>query len=279
MSRFGSPERRLPPVLAPLRGPGQQSQRHGATQTRPWSAIPKTRRHSRDTPTSNPQNTAPPRPRLCQQSPRHGATQTTALSAIFKTRRYPDNALISNPQDTAPPARHAQQQSAWHSGTHATRPAAIPMAQRHPRDPPSSNPHGTAAPTRPAEQQSPWHSATHATHATRPRRRSPRHSGTHTTCPAAIPMAQCHTRHTRHAPETQIRMAQRHPHDLPASNPHGTAPHGTRATRPKHRSAWHGINDAPRRDATRDDATRLAMIARAHSKRSEHGSSPQTPRL
>ena len=161
--RFGSPERRLPPVLALLRGPGQQSRRHGATQTRPWSAIPKTRRHPRDT-------------------------------------------LTSNPHGTAPPTRPAKQQSPWHSATHATRPAAIPMAQRHPRDTPSSNHHGTAAPTRPAQQQSPWHSATHATcPAATP---IPRHSATHATCPAAIPMAQRHPRHTRDAPETQIRMAR-----------------------------------------------------------------------
>ena len=149
----------------------------------------------------------------------------------------------SNPHGTAPPTRHAQQQSPSHSATQATRPAAIPMAQRHLRDTPSSNPHGTAPPT---------------------------------TRPVAIP------------------MAQRHPRDAPNNNPHGTAPptrpaqqqtpwhsatHATHATRPRRRSAWHGINDAPRRDATRDDATGLATIARAHSKRSEHGSSPQTARL
>ena len=52
MGRFGLPERRLPPVLALLRGPGQQSQRHGA-------AIPMAQRRPRDTPSSNPHGTAP----------------------------------------------------------------------------------------------------------------------------------------------------------------------------------------------------------------------------
>ena len=208
MGRFGSPQRRLPPVLAPLRGPGQQSRRHSATQTRPWSAIPKTRRHPRDTPTSNPQDTAPPRQRLClQQSPRHGATHVTRPAAMPMAQRHPDDALISNPEDTAPPGRRPGQQSSRHGAAHAT------MAQRRTRDTPSSNPHGTAAPTRHAQQQSPWHSATHATR------------------PAAIPMAQPHARCTRDVPETQIPTAERRPHDLPSSNPHGTAPHTAHARR------------------------------------------------
>ena len=139
-SRFGSLERRLPPVLALLRGPGQQSQRHGATQTRPWSAIPKTRRHPRDTPTSNPQDTAPPTRRPDQQSLRHGATQTTPWSAIPKTRRHPRDTPTRNPQDTAPPRQRPGQQSLRHGATHATRRPAILKTRRHPGDALISNP-------------------------------------------------------------------------------------------------------------------------------------------
>ena len=208
-------------------------------------------RHPRDTPTSNPHSTAPPTRRAQQRSPWHNGTHATRPTAIRMAQRHPRDPPSSNPHGTAPPSRHTQQQSPWHSATHATRRAAILMAQRHPRDMPSSNPHGTP-PTRHARQQSPWHSATHATR------------------PPAIP------------------MAQRHPRDPPSSNPHGTAPHtphtrrardadphgtaaptrpaqqqspwhsaahGTRATRPKRRSARHGINDAPRDDARRRDAT------------------------
>ena len=125
---------------------------HGATQTTPWSAIPKTRRHPDHPLLTDPNDTAPPTPCPGQQSPRHGA---------------------------------AAQQSPWHSDTHTRRPAAILMAQRHPRDTPSSNPNGTAAPRRHAQQQSPWHSAVRATRATRPTpivtacHCVPRHSAAH----------------------------------------------------------------------------------------------------
>ena len=116
--------RRLPPVLAPqlllilarrhpddtLRhGADQQSLRHGASQTTPWSAIPNTRRHPdealvsnpKDTAppdkgsVSNPKDTAPPRQRPCQQSPRHGATKTTPCPPILMTRRHPDRSAIA----------------------------------------------------------------------------------------------------------------------------------------------------------------------------------------
>ena len=94
-----------PKDTAPGRGgPGQQSPRHGATQTTPCSPILLTRRRS----------------------------------AIPKTRRHREDALPSNPHGTAPPMQHVHQQSPWH--TSATRPAAIPMAQRHPRGAPTSNP-------------------------------------------------------------------------------------------------------------------------------------------
>ena len=141
------------------------------------SAIPMTRRHPHDALLTNPNDTAPPRPCPGQQSP---MTRTTPWSAIPMTRRRPHDALLTNPNDTAPP---------------------------RPRPGPQSPRHGDAQ-TRPPQQQSPWHSATHATHATRPRRRSPRHSGTHAACPAAIPRAQRHTRHTRDVLETQIPTAR-----------------------------------------------------------------------
>ena len=96
------------------------------------------------------------------------------------------------------------------------------MAQRHPHDTPTSNPHGTAPPTRHAHQQPAWYSATHTT--------SPWHSATHPTRTPAIP------------------MAQRHPHDTHASNPHGTAP----PTRHAHQqSAWHSATHATRTPAIR----------------------------
>ena len=100
-----------------------------ATRTstaRPWSAIPKTRRHPDEALVSNP-----------------------------KTRRHPRDTPTSNPHGTAPPRRRPDQQSLRHGATHATRPPALPMAQRRTRDTPSSNPHGTAPPTRHAQQQSP----------------------------------------------------------------------------------------------------------------------------
>ena len=197
---------------------------------------------------------------------RHGGTHAARPTAIRMAQRRPRDPPSSNPHGTAPPTRPAEQQFPWHSATHATRPAAIPMAQRHPRDTPSSNHHGTAAPTRPAQQQSPWHSGTHATR------------------------------------RAAILMAQRHPRDTPCSNPHGTAPptphmrrardadphgtaaptrpaqqqspwhsatHGTRATRPKRRSAWHGLNDAPSDDATRRDATRDDRADTQQTKRTQ----------
>ena len=124
---------------------------------------------------SNPQDTAPPRPRLCQQSPRHGGTQTTPWSAIPMTRRHPEDALVSNSNDTASPTK-----TPW---------SAIPMTRRRPEDALPFNPNGTAAPTRHAHQQSPWHSATHAAHVTRPTpiptacHCVPRHSAAHATRP------------------------------------------------------------------------------------------------
>ena len=177
----------------PRRGPGQQSQRHGAAQTTPCPAIPMTQRHPDhsfvsnlqdtagpipmtqrqpdDALVSNPNDTAPPRRGPGQQSQRHGATQTTPCSPIPKTRRQttpcspilmarrrPDHALVSNPQHTAPPRGRAAQQSPWHS---------------HPRDTPTSNLHGTAPHTRCARRQSPQPAtafqgtAPHAQHAGR----------------------------------------------------------------------------------------------------------------
>ena len=198
MSRFGSPERRLPPVLAALRGPGQQSQRHGATQTMPWSPIPMTQRHPDDALVSNPNDTAPPRRCPRHQSPRHGATQTTPWSAIAKTRRHPEHALLTNPNDTAPPRPCPDQQSSRHGATERTARPAIPMAQRHPRETPSSNPHGTAAPRRHAQQQSPWHSAARA--ATRDTPDAHRHS---------LPLRSTTQRRTPDTPDAACRCVPR----------------------------------------------------------------------
>ena len=139
---------------------GQQSPRHSATQTTPWSPIPMTQWHPDDAVATN--DAAPPRPRPGQQSPRHGATERTRCPAISMAQ-----------------LAHARRPP-WHSATHATRPPPIPcMAHRHP-----------ATPTRHAQQQSPWHSGTHAAR------------------PPAIPMAQRHTRHTRDTPNA-------HRHSLP----------------------------------------------------------------
>ena len=133
------------------------SSRHGATQTTPWSAIPKTRRHPEHALLTNPDDTAPPTPCPDQQSPRHGATERTACPAIPMAKGHPRETPSSNPHGTAPPTRHAQQQSPWHSGTHATRPAAIPTAQRRTRDTPDAHRHSlplrssAARPTRPTQ--------------------------------------------------------------------------------------------------------------------------------
>ena len=250
------------------------------------SAIPQTRRHPRDTPTSNANGTAPPRRRPDQQSLRHGATQTTPWSASLKTRRRPrDNG-------TAPHPRHAQQQSPSHSDTHATHPAAIPMAQRHPRDTipmaqrhprdtPRSNPHGTAPHMRHAHQQSPWHSGTHATqqhpldtprsnpHGTaaptrhaqeqspaptrHAQQQSPWHSGTHATRPAAIP------------------MAQPHPRDTLRSNPHGTAAPTRHA---QQQSSWHSATHAARATRPTPIVTACHCVPR-HS--AAHATRPTQP--
>ena len=173
MSRFVSPERRLPPVLAALRGPGQQSQRHGATQTMPWSPIPMTQRHPDDALVTNPNDREEPGPapnaknddsvqdrqmsrfvsperRLPpvlaalrgpgQQSQRHGATQTMPWSPIPMTQRHPDDALVSNPNDTAPPRRRPGQQSLRHGATQSTPCSPILMTRRHPHHALVSNP-------------------------------------------------------------------------------------------------------------------------------------------
>ena len=122
-----------PKDTAPPRGrPGQQSSRHGASQTTPCSPILMTRRHPHHALVSNPQDL------------RHGATERTGRPAIPMAQRHPRETPSSNPHGTAPPTRHAQQQSPWHSGTHATRPAGIPMAQRrtrHSRDTPDAHRH------------------------------------------------------------------------------------------------------------------------------------------
>ena len=128
----------------PRRGPGQQSQRHGATQRTPCSAIPKTRRQPDHALLTNPNDTAPPTPCHGQHIPKTRGTERRGCPAIPTAQRHPRETPSSNPHGTAPPTRHAQQQSPWHSGTHATRPAAIPMAQRrtrHTRDTPDAHRH------------------------------------------------------------------------------------------------------------------------------------------
>ena len=85
-------------TAVPRPRPGQQSQGHGATQTTPWSAIPKTRRHPDHALLTNPNDTAPPRRRPGQQPLRHGAAQSTPCSPNPMTRRHPDHALVSNPR-------------------------------------------------------------------------------------------------------------------------------------------------------------------------------------
>ena len=110
-ARVSNPQDTAPP----RRRPGQQSPRHGATQTTTCSPILMTRRHPHHALVSNPQD-----------------TERTGRPAILMAQRHPRE-TSSNPRGTAPPTRHAQQQSPCHSGAHATRPAAIPMAQRRPR--------------------------------------------------------------------------------------------------------------------------------------------------
>ena len=128
----------------------QQSPRHGATQTTPWSAIPMAQWRPRETPASNLQDTATPRRGPGQQSLRHGHTQTTRTRppAIPKTRRHPDDALV---------------QSLRHSDTQTTPWSAIPKTRRHLRDTPTSNPEDTAPPRRRPDQQSQRHGATQTT--------------------------------------------------------------------------------------------------------------------
>ena len=145
--------------------------------------------------------------------------------------------------------------------------------QRHLRDTPSSSHHDTTSPTQ-------SHSATHATRreaiSIAQRHSRPRavaismmqlHFATRLT---AISIAQRHLRHTRDASETQISTAQ-HPCNTSSCNSHGTAPptpHATRlkrhhticprTTHPKHRSAWHGIDDALRVDTRETQRNRAA---------------------
>ena len=129
-----------------------------------------TRRHPDEALVSNPNDTAPPRPRPAHQS----YTQTTPWSAIRKTRRHPHDALLTNPNDTAPPRPRPGQQSPKHGATERTRCPAIPMAQRHPRDTRTSNPHGTAPHTpharhaRAHPHSLPLRSAARATRRTQP---------------------------------------------------------------------------------------------------------------
>ena len=118
----------------PRRGPGQQSQRHGATQRTRCPAISMAQRHPCNTPTSNS----------------HG-------------QQHPRDTPSSNPHGTAAPTRRAQQQSPWHSAktpivtachcvprhsaAHATRPTQ-PAAAFQETSAPSPHPqiHGFPAP-------------------------------------------------------------------------------------------------------------------------------------
>ena len=143
---------RNPKDTAPARGrPGQQSPRHGATQTTPCSPIRMTRRHPDHVLLSNSQDTAPPRGRAAQQSPWHSATHATRPPAIPMAQRHPRDTPSSNPHGTAAPTRPAQQQSPWHSAKHATRatrPTPIVTAAFH----------GTAPHTRHARRSLPQRS-------------------------------------------------------------------------------------------------------------------------
>ena len=122
MSRFSSLERRLPPVLALLRGPNQQSQSYGATQTRPWSAIakhpatiPMAQRHPRDPPGSNPHDTTPHTRRTRDTDP-HGTAAPTR----------------NNPHSPAPHTAHARRaRNANPHGTELTTHRATPRPSGH----------------------------------------------------------------------------------------------------------------------------------------------------
>ena len=88
--------------------PGQQSPRHGATQSTPCSPILMTGRHREDSPPSNPHGTATPTRDAQQQSPWHSDTHATRPAAIFMAQRHPRDTPSSNPHGTAPHAPHAR---------------------------------------------------------------------------------------------------------------------------------------------------------------------------
>ena len=91
-----------PKDTAPPRGrPGQQSLRHGATQTTPCSPILFPRRHP-DHVLDNPQDTAPPRGHAGKQSPWHSRTHATRPAAILMAQRHTRHA-----RDTPDAHRHS----------------------------------------------------------------------------------------------------------------------------------------------------------------------------
>ena len=115
------------------------------TRRRPdnaWSAIPKTRRHPDNglhALLTNPNDTAPPRPRAGQHSPRHGATERTRCPAIPMAQRRPRDTPTSNPHGTAPHTPHTR---------HARGPSPQPATAFH----------GTAPRARQAERSLPMRS-------------------------------------------------------------------------------------------------------------------------
>ena len=130
-----NPQDTAPPTPCP----GQQSPRHGATQSTPCSPILMARRHPHHALVSNPHGTATPTRDAQQQSPWHSATHATRPAAIPMAQRHPRDTPTSNPHGTAPPTPHAR---------HARRPSSQPATAFH----------GTAPHTRHARRSLPLRS-------------------------------------------------------------------------------------------------------------------------
>ena len=158
------------------RRPGQQSPRHG-TQTKALSAISKTR-HPRDTPTSNPHDTAP--------STRHAHQQSQWHSAAHATHADPPSSAF--PRADMHPESHA---------CHANRMSQHVISRVRATRPDASS-HGTTPPTRPATH--PRHARSMTKMCTAPRADAQTRS-----TPAA-----CHANATKMctAPHAQARSAR-----------------------------------------------------------------------
>ena len=260
---------RLTPIVTACHCVPRHSAAHATRPTQPAAAF-----HKTPAPSLHPQIHGFPAPATISQhvtrerAPAHAISRTgprnpAILARAHDSLRLPRKTIPSEAIDrTIPHACHAKRTLRARFPTPATR--------IHFRD--TSG--GHLAPHLPREthaQQRP--NARFPTPATRIHRPLPSRtrqcirSPTPATRNARAPTSKCTFPRTCFAdpPASAFPSASMHP-ESHACHAKRTSTFPARHTS-RRQSAWHGINDAP------------ARTPRRHSKRSEHGSSPQTPRL